>query len=90
MTATLPREAIEISQVWMQLPGARVIDLSRQAPREHVDWLRDALESGVWAEPDLRRAEFYDVVVRGYRYCFYVAPAAADRPARVFLLATMR
>jgi hypothetical protein len=90
MTAALPREAIGNGQVWMQISGARVIDLSRQAPGEHLGRLRAALESGVWAEPDLRRAEFYDAVVRGYRYCFYVAPAAGGRPARVFLLATMR
>jgi hypothetical protein len=90
MTAALPREAFGNGQVWMRLPEARVIDLSRQAPREHLARLRAALESGVWAEPDLRRAEFYDAVVRGYRYCFYVAPAGAGRPARVFLLATMR
>ena len=90
MTAALPREALGNGQVWVRLPEARVIDLSRQAPREHVERLRAAIQSGVWAEPDLRRAEFYDAVVRGYRYCFYVAGAAAGRPARVFLLATMR
>ena len=90
MTAALPREAFGEGLVWVQIRGASVVDLSRQAPPEHLARLRAALQSGVWAEPDPRRAEFYDAVVRGYRYYFYVTPAATGRPARAFLLATMR
>jgi hypothetical protein len=72
------------------MPGVRVVDLSQQGRSEYVERLRRALEMGVEAEPDPRRADFYEAAVDGYRYYFHVVPAGEDRPAKAFLLATIR
>jgi hypothetical protein len=88
--ATLAEEAVGRGHVWIELPGVRVVDLSHQGAAVLPERLRTALEAGVEAEPDPRRVDFYEAVVEGYRYYFQIVPAHDGRPAKAFLLATIR
>ncbi len=71
--------------LWIRVAGPRIIDLRPNGGDKGIqDALRRSLETGTDAEPDPKRAGFYETSLDGYRYYFQVAPG---RPARVYLLA---
>ncbi len=80
MTATV------ISQDWIVLPDVRVVDLwgKPQVSPPAGETLQSALQSGLPADPDPRRPNFYEASLGSYRYYFNVVPG---RPAKVYLLA---
>ena len=85
-------ETVLSEQEWIELPGVKVVDLRKRdkpsaGASEAVERLRRALEKGVAAHPDPRRANFYEASIDGFRYYFHVAPR---RPATVFLLGRWR
>ncbi len=76
MTAALPRAAFGNGQVWLRLPEARVIDRFRISP--------------TYRGGPLPHGRGSVTAPCGSPACGPSQTPAAGRPARVFLLATMR
>jgi len=93
MTPAVLAEATRNEQVWVRLPGVRVVNLSRSGiDSSVVEWLRHRLELGTAVEVDPRRPRFYVASINEYCYYFHILPNGDNgfktgRPAKVYLLA---
>ena len=88
MTHAVLDHPVSQGQVWLELSRVQVKDLRRNsADSGAAESLRHSLEAGLAADPDPRRANFYEASLDGFRYYFHVLPG---RPTKVFLLARWR
>lgn len=63
------------NQEWLAVRGACVLDLRRGLrDPQALEALRRALEAGVVADRDPRRARFYEASISGHRYYFHLPP----------------